>query len=96
MKKYVLVIAVLVVAMGNCVFAQENKVTITFWDGMSQPCELAIRSIISDFEEIHPNIHVEHVKVSFGAAFEKVTMAVAGWNRTRCLSCMGWLSDSIC
>lgn len=58
-------------------FAQEDVVTIQFWEGHSVQEEQATIRMIEAFEASHPNIKVERIKTSFGTNFERITTAVA-------------------
>lgn len=58
-------------------FAQDEEVTITFWEGHSLQEEEATINMIEAFEESHPNINIERVKTDFGTNFERITTAIA-------------------
>ncbi|MDO5424391.1 MAG: sugar ABC transporter substrate-binding protein [Eubacteriales bacterium] len=59
------------------VYAEEVKTLEFFWftDGDE---DLAMRKVLDDFEELHPNIKVELVEVAYSDLNEKIMMAVAG------------------
>jgi len=44
-------------------FDRNNRVTITFWHTMGDSLKMALKSIISEFNDIYPNIEVEHTSV---------------------------------
>lgn len=58
-------------------FAQDEQVTIEFWEGHSLQEEEATINMIKAFETSHPNIKVERVKTDFGTNFERITTAIA-------------------
>ncbi|MDA8206049.1 MAG: ABC transporter substrate-binding protein [Thermaerobacter sp.] len=55
--------------------AQRQKVTITFWNEMTGPYEVALNRIMATFGKTHPNIHIEDVVVPNDAALEPKLLA---------------------
>ncbi len=61
--------------------AAPHKVTITFWNEMTGPYEVALNRVMAAFGKTHPNIHIQDVVVPNDAALEpKLLASLVGGN----------------
>jgi len=77
MKKLLIIIVLISIFLlvNVASFSESEKVTLNFIEVLTSPNRTALlKGIISDFEELHPNIQINLISPPYGQADQKVTL----------------------